>query len=77
MTVTAPQLSAKNQNTAERLITEILSRLTWIGVEFLDSPGDEEEGGKVDEKRVRLLGYGCGSGFISRVRLYFTTCFSS
>lgn len=71
MTHDSPLASAKNQNTVEQLITEIRSRLAWIGVDFLDNPGYQEEGGKVNDKSVRVLDYGCGSGFISRVRLYF------
>lgn len=60
--------SNKNEKTTELLIAEIRARLDWIGVDFRDDKAkDGAEGGEVEEKRVRLLDYGCGGGMISRV----------
>ena len=60
--------SNKNEKTTELLIAEIRARLDWIGVDFRDDKAkDRVEGGEVEEKRVRLLDYGCGGGMISRV----------
>jgi len=60
--------SNKNEKTTELLIAEIRARLDWISVDFRDDKEkDGAEGGEVEEKRVRLLDYGCGGGIISRV----------
>jgi SAM-dependent methyltransferase len=58
----------KNEKTTALLVAEIRARLDWIGVDFRDDKAkDGAVEGEVEEKRVRLLDYGCGGGMISRV----------
>jgi SAM-dependent methyltransferase len=60
--------SNKNEKTTELLVAEIRARLDWIGVDFRDDKAEDgTKGGEVEEKRVRLLDYGCERGMISRV----------
>ncbi|KAH8790919.1 S-adenosyl-L-methionine-dependent methyltransferase [Hyaloscypha sp. PMI_1271] len=66
--------SNKNEKTTELLIAEIRARLDWISVDFRDDKEkDGAEGGEVEEKRVRLLDYGCGGGMISRALAPYIT----
>jgi hypothetical protein len=49
---------------------EIVSRLDWIGVRFLDPDASDDERA-AEKPEVRLLDYACGPGIISRVLLLF------
>ncbi|KAK0633727.1 S-adenosyl-L-methionine-dependent methyltransferase [Immersiella caudata] len=74
----AASYDSKHEKTLAQIVKEIQSRLEFIGVDWVDDDGEDDESGddrknNIPKKQVRLLDYASGTGVISRALASYTT----
>ena len=61
----AASYDQKHGETLDQLVEEMRAKLDFIGVNWVGE--DEDEDGDAPKRRVKILDYACGTGWVSRV----------